>query len=137
MAANYGSDVRFMLNLGNGPDLDPMLTIVSDPDVVMDEATARIVTMSPGTLPWAPSCGFNTIALVNATSTPTQRNTVKVAIQQGVMYDPRIASVGITSVPSTLADQDLPVTLNVSGGPGPFPSVTSITQVTPGMLSYS
>jgi hypothetical protein len=108
-AGNYGQDWRMFVSNPNSPtgwDIDPYLTIGTNPNLFMPDEFARLLTMAPGSLPWAPSAGFDLRGLINGVQ--NDLNIYKTSITNQILADPRVTRVTVNLTPTS------PGVLNVS-----------------------
>lgn len=131
----YGSDCRTYAVLSDSTlGVDPYFQLVSDPNIVMSESVARILSMAPGTLLWAPSQGYDLLSLVNA-QTSGDFSGVQSQVIQAVCRDPRIQSCGCLITP--LGGGTYSVNVTAQGGTGPFSCVFLLSAAGITALSFS
>ena len=121
--APYGSDLRTYLDLGNGPDLDPYMLIVSDEHVVLPEQLARRLMMPPGTLAYAPTAGFDLRTLANTYLVNGDAAPIQTAIANQCLADERVQSVNVSVAP---VKGSLNVSIQGMGSAGPFGIVFNV-----------
>jgi hypothetical protein len=121
--APYGSDLRTYLDLGNGPDLDPYMLIVSDEHVVLPEQLARRLMMPPGTLAYAPTAGFDLRTLANTYLVNGDTASIQTAIANQCLADERVQSVNVAVTP---IKGSLNVSIKGMGSAGPFGIVFNV-----------
>ncbi len=126
VSAPYGTDGRTFLDLGSGPDLDPLLLINADPRIVMAEALARRLTTIRGQLFYAPNDGWDLRQLVNAALSSGDLQSLQGTIQQECLKDPRVQ---IATVQLTTSGSIVSIVINASGAAGPFEIVFTLATV--------
>jgi hypothetical protein len=100
----------------------------------MLEAVARILSMSPGALKYAPSQGYDLLNLVNSKTTGDLTG-VQNAVVAALMKDERIQSAGCSITQTGRTSYS--VTVRGVGAQGPFANVFSLTGSGLTALSYS
>ena len=118
----YGSDCRTFAVLADGTiGVDPYFLLVSDPQIVMTEAIARLLSMPQGALWYATSLGYDLLNLVNI-PTNGDLSGYQSAMAQAVSRDPRIASCSCFIAPIGNTNT-YSVNINGIGKMGPFSCV--------------
>ena len=124
---NYGTDCRTFLDSGEGPDLDPFLTIIQNPTVVMSENLLRRFLMSPGTLPYAPREGMDLRNFVNKPNGNNFLTNINAQMKAQALRDQRVSAVSVQS--QLLSGGVLNTTLQGRGAVGPFTIVLTVGQI--------
>jgi hypothetical protein len=118
---DFGSDI------GCYPDLDPNLTLITGPRVLL-EATYRRLTTARGTYDWDPEYGFDVQALLNEDFDATTLPLWQREIQAEVEKDERVLVADVTISPTQGDGYQIAVALTTADGV--FALVLGVSQVT-------
>lgn len=133
----YGIDINTFVNTPAGLDIDPQLSFVSTPSVVMVNYITRVLTTVAGSIFYATSVGYSLQQLVNSTQTPQSLRQINSQIQQALLV---LAPIGLASVNVSVTQQGRSLNIAVTGvgRGGPFSQVYMLSPGLPlSLLSFS
>lgn len=127
----YGSDVDTFLDLGAGPDLDPMLTIRSDPRIVLFNNVLRTITMPQGALFYNKNIGTDVADFINAALSRRDIGTAQSILSAAILTYDQIETVSVKMEPD-FAARTLAIHIQGAAAAGPFSFVFQVQNTSTG-----
>ncbi len=136
-----GTDISTQVDSGDGPDLDPLFRIMTNPRDVIGQRILRLWETPRGGYPGDAGIGWNVLQLLNAALTQNQIFTAQTAMSNAATGDQEVQSCGVQITPPTSSQ---PITLitalitpKLATGVRPFTLTCSVDGLTIKLITLS